>query len=559
MPSDEHERRELPADLQATHDALTRLADAWSGSIPPADRLTAFTRELPARLPVERRSAGAGEGAPNLTERFLQEIDAPTLGPVSRARPAGGAGRMLVGLAAVIIIVGLLATTLLRLSPAHTAHGRAPALMASATVPAPTPATAARLAEEPSREPPAGVWTTVASARLIPAPSDGRVVYKVDGAVASVSFNSGVTWRALTLPAFPQSAVTSESIALRVSDADARVLLLSMTLFVTSSNPASCPVGSRAPTAGTGAALHGGVLASGSPYCVANYASHDAGVSWTPMRLPANVTYPPSALNPGTIWQLGASLYGVNAVVAGFDINTSALLVSHDVGATWAYTGSAPAPTADALCSFLPSVAEDALYMVTAHHSCFDGSLGARDIWRSGDGGATWRRVSTRDAVFFELEGASPAPGGHGAWLYALQVTSAVATSAMFLAASEDGGVSWIQAPKLTQAPSPAAPQPINGTLADGSLVVAAFPPPSANPSATTPTTSQFFAWRPGDTAWRPLAAPLTANYAFHGDGSQPIALARGGSNALDTLWVIELDTNNAPQPMYTTHAYLIR
>ena len=157
---------EAPRELAATHQALLDLANAWAATTPAAERLAAFTRQLPTQLAV---------------------ADQPTNVPLSQrereargSRVAGGgsgggrrlprSGRALAGLAAAIVIVGLLAATLLRLAPSRPGKITRVAPTATATA----PLTTARLAEEPSQQPPSGVWAPVAHAALYPAHLAGR-------------------------------------------------------------------------------------------------------------------------------------------------------------------------------------------------------------------------------------------------------------------------------------------------------------------------------------------------------------------------------------------------
>lgn len=537
------EDAKLAAEFGPEHEALIALADAWNARMPSAEQLVNFARQLPAQ---ERAARGA-----MLTETLPERLH--------RARrdamptPATyhlGAGRLLLGLMVAIVVFALLAATLLRFAPSRTAQRRQtpPAVAASAT-----PQTV-RSAEEPTREPPAGVWATVTHAQLIPAPSDGNVVYQTDGAVARVSHDGGASWRDLAIPTFTQKVVLSGTVTLRVSDADSQVILLSMILTVSSAVPADCPPGSKAPAPDNLSGMHGGVLASGASYCIANFASHDGGDTWSAMSMPADVTYPPSALNPARVWQLGRTLYGLNAIAAGPPLYGSSLLVSHDLGTTWAYRDSTSPEASANLCSFLPSAGDGALYALTSAQNCLEGLaiVSAYTLWRSVDGGATWSRVSSLATTYTELVAASPALGGHGVWIYAQRLESSRSTTWVSL----DQGATWSQTPDLPQVNNGSVTEAINGALADGSMVVASIEQRSGSANlSSSPVPASFYAWRPGDIAWRPLSTTLTANYAFHSDGSQPITLSRGGAYALDTLWVIEANGDTYPQ-LYSTHRY---
>jgi hypothetical protein len=534
----------LPAELATTHQALHDLASAWATTTPSAERLIAFTRQLP----TQRAAADRPIDAPlNQREQAPRSHSAASGGSGS-GRRLPRRGRALTGLAAAVVIVGLLAATLLRLAPSHTGKITRVAPTATALL------TTARLAEEPSQQPPSGEWRTVAHAQLIPAPSDGSVVYQADGAVARISQDGGATWRTLTLPAFTQKNVLSDAVELRVSEADWRVVLLSMTLFVTSYDPTACPAGSRPPAPSSQLGMHGGTLASGQPYCYANFASHDGGASWAAMRLPSDVDSPPNALDTAHVWQLGQSLYGVNIPAIFPSVLGSSVLVSHDLGVTWAYDNTSSPESSAHLCSFLPSAPNNALYALTAAQRCDTGNgLSHSILWRSDDGGATWNQVAALDfSAFTELVAATPTTTGHGLWLYAFQPGAKNSSAALV---SMDGGATWIQTPSMPPAGASEFHFPAWSVLADGSMVVATMGYRGSSVSAP-PASATFYAWRPGDAAWRPLTTTVTT--LTSNNGEDLVTLARGGSGALDTLWVVDDFENENPQRA-TTYRYGIR
>ena len=120
---------------------------------------------------------------------------------------------------------------------------------------------------------------------------------------------------------------------------------------------------------------------------------------------------------------------------------------------------------------------------------------------------------------------------------------------------SADGGVTWLQTPSLPPAGASAYPVAIRSALADGSMVVAVIGWRGSSISAP-PARATFYGWRPGDAAWRPLATTLTTLTASNGEDA--VTLARGGSGALDTLWVVDDFENENPQRA-TTYRYDIR
>lgn len=546
MRDDMNEQDELPAELATTHQALNELASVWAATTPSAERLAAFTRQLPAQQAIAERPSERLAEAP-LRRSDLTPRQANT-GERRRLRN----GRALAGVAAAIVIVGLLAATLLRLAPSRTGQIIHKQATASATATIQT----VRQAEEPSQQLPNGTWSVVAHAALYPAPSDGSVVYQADGAVARVSHDGGATWRALTLPSFTQKSVLSDTVYLRVSEMDARVVLLSMILTVDSYDPAACPPGSRPPAPNTGIGMHGGVLASGAAYCDANFASHDDGATWAAMQLPGDVDIPPNALDMAHIWQLGQSLYGVNIPAIFPSVLGSSVLVSHDLGVTWAYDNTSSPESSAHLCSFLPSAPNNALYALTttAAQGCATGNGVSHSIlWRSDDGGAAWNQVAALDSsAFTELVAASPTTTGHGVWLYAFQPGARDSDVALV---SADGGATWTQAPSLPAAGANAFHHPAWSFLADGSMVMAVIGWRGSNVSAP-PARATFYAWRPGDAAWRPLSTTLTTLTSNNGEDA--VTLARGGSGALDTLWIVDSFENENPQRA-TTYRYGIR
>lgn len=534
-PAETNERANLPAELVATHEALTHLAAAWSATTPSAERLTAFTRQLSTQ-----REGASQDAEPTLRERPLSR-------PAPGDTPPQHSGRGLVaGLTAAVVIVGLLAATLLKLAPGQT--GATTRMTPTASAPT---ATTAPIAEEATHHPPSGAWATVNQARLVPAPSDGRIVYETQGASARVSSDGGASWRALTLPALSQAHVTSAQVSLTVGDTDPRLVLLFMQLSLDSANPADCPAGS---TNSDQIALHGGILASGFVTCNAYFVSHNDGGSWTP----SHTFY--TASNQPIVWQVGGALYGLRNDVnhqpdAAFQLAGVRLMTSRDGGVSWSAADATLKQQAGYLCSVLPVPADDALYAVTFTSPCFAGASGAHIIWRSVNGGATWTRLSSVQANFAALVGMSPATS-HGHWLYLL--AGGGTARAQRLLVSEDGGGAWAQipaAPRTTDVD--VTIQPVTGSLADGSLVVAAIAQ-TGSAFGQTPGKATFYAWRPGDSAWRPLTTPLTAYYSPFVTGATPIIIAHGGRNATDTLYV--LDDGLLPTGQTSaTHIYAIR
>jgi hypothetical protein len=534
-PADRDERAELPAELAPTHRALSQLAAAWSATTPAANRLAAFARQLPA----QRAATPAPDDTPTLRMRALPQR------PPSGAPPRPSGGRQLAGVAAAVVIVGLLAATLLRLAPGRT--GATTQATPTATAPAPT---ATPVPEEASHQPPNSAWATVSHERLVPAPSDGRIVYETQGTTARVSSDGGATWHALKLPTFSQAHVTSEQASLAVGDADPRLVLLSITLSLDSANPADCPAGS---TNSDQIALHGGILASGFVTCNAYFVSHDGGGSWTH----SHMFY--TAFNQPIVWQLGDTLYGQRDDVdtspsATFPLVGVRLMASHDGGISWSYADTTLKRQAGYVCSVLPVAEDGALYAVTFTSPCFSGTTGEHIVWRSVDGGATWSQLSSTKGSYAALVASAPAANGHGFWLY---MRSNLSNQTQRLLVSEDGGASWSAIPAAAQASGGVSIQAANGALSDGSLVVALIAQASGTAGAS-PGKATFYAWRPEDTAWRPLTPPLTAYYSAFFSGNTPIIITHGGRNATDTLYVLDGGLLPAGQTA-ATHLYAIR
>ena len=72
------------------------------------------------------------------------------------------------------------------------------------------------------------------------------------------------------------------------------------------------------------------------------------------------------------------------------------------------------------------------------------------------------------------------------------------------------------------------------------------------------PEKATFYAWRPGDSAWRQLTTPLTAYYDIYFLDPTSILIAHGGPHAVDTLWDVEARMPYGPNSS-VAHAYLIR
>ncbi len=539
----------LASEFGPEHEALVALAAKWSATTPSAERLAAFTRQLPSQQPAPQ-SARSVPLVERMRSRAQREANIP---PTTRH---GGKGRLLATVAAAVIIVGLLATALLRFAPGRT--GRPQQHQLPAATATATPLTA-RQTEEPTNGAVTGSWTTVSQAQLIPAPSDGNIVYQTTlgpsaGSGVQVSHDGGVTWNALTLPTFTQPVVQSESVdALRVSDRDGQIVLLSLMLNTGSAPASDCPPGSKAPApSSSGPALHGGIDASGYSYCIANFASHDSGATWANMIVPTDITYPPAALDQNTVWQMGNSLFGVDSVGLGFKRLTGAsLLVSHDLGVTWAYTNSLSPESSAFLCSVVPSPSDGALYVDTNASNCFAGVTPTATpftVWRSVDDGATWRSVSTVNTGELLLFSSTPG-ASHGTWLYALESPGGI-PQPVKIVVSADNGVTWSDAPTLPpDAQTANQAWPVKGVLSDGSLVMREF----------TSTTQRFQAWRPGDARWRTLTAPIATHAQRPGSPPPAVRFTHGGPHAIDTLWVTDAFQSTSSQfPTFTTYRWSI-
>ncbi len=553
-----HDDALLVAEYGPEHEAMVALAATWSATLPSAERLATFTRQLPTQEPAPQRDAGVPL-VERMRSRAQREANIP---PATRHR---GGGRLLATVAAAVVIVGLLATALLRFAPGHT--GRPQQHQIPAATATATPITS-RQTEEPSNGVVTGSWTTVSHTLLIPAPSDGNAVYQTTlgpsaGSGAQVSHDGGVTWSALTLPTFKQPVVQSVSVdALRISDRDAQVVLLSLTLMTGSAPASDCPPGSKWP-APDGPALHGGIDASGYSYCIANFASHDGGASWQSMSLPKDITYPPAALDPNTVWQVGNTLFGVDSVALGLKRLTGAsLLVSHDLGVTWAYNTSLSPESSAFLCSVVPSPSEGALYVLTNPSYCPNASNTTPfTVWRSADDGGAWQMVSTISTSMLLLFSSTPATN-QGTWLYGMEF-SGHSSQPVKIIVSADDGVTWSEAPTLPPGENSLEEAwPLRVTLNDGSLVVRASMP-TTNPTnpLLTPTPMHFLAWRPGDAQWRTLATPITMHDRTLTGLGAAVTLTHGGPQAIDTLWVTDqVQNNNSPQSAtFTTYRWSIQ
>jgi hypothetical protein len=511
-----HAIETLGAQLQQRARTLTTSVDAAN-----------LARQLPtpplksrARVPARSEAGASIRGATRSHERF----------------------RRFGAVAAVLVVVGGLAA--LRLSAAP---GRVQPI-------SPTPGTTeSSLAAT-------GKWVALSQldassafdANDVPAmaPSDPRVVYETfayDGkGVASQpaqlrrTDDEGATWHMLPLPV-PADHISHAGIA--VSPLTAQTVFL--TLFEYSA--ANC-LADHAQATETGG--------EGPAYCWLQYTSTDSGAHWiatqlplasgtTPGTLTVSVTAGDAApITSGALSAQGTRLY------AGFgcsDFSCSRLVTSTDGGLSWQFADQPLLTSAANVCDYTNTPTGATVFAVTTPVTgtweCNVRDQHPLTLWRSDDAGTHWislGQLGTPNERGIRLVND---PTTHTPLLYAmLPRTTAIGTDKMGnqfpqfssdprdVKVSADSGRTWTAAPSLG---IPAGQQvyvdeDLAGVLPDGSVVVQFIPQVAQDDGSG----SSLYAWKPGESAWRQLAPPLTKEF-----GALLVTPSKAGG--VGTLWVV--------------------
>lgn len=382
---------------------------------------------------------------------------------------------------------------------------------------------------------PRGQWvqvTALAGDVLAIAPSDPRVVYQVQGngpnddgkhIVLRRSDDGGATWHTLPLPPLQAREHSGNGMPLwyklTPSPLDPRTVFLTVGVPYPTSCP-TWPVGARAYT--------GGRLASGYVQCTFVYRSTDGGEHWTQLHLPvggmltsASEVRPVS--NDPTLYAQGTRLYSYDFADIYRAPGSNRMVRSDDGGATWQPIDGPLLAHGQAVLDYVPTHTGATIFALATP----DGMEPPATLWRSDDAGATWREVAPVPFGDASSLAVVPRQGATDPLLYlatSVQSSTAVGGEAAVFMVSEDGGVTWRQAPNGGRPVDGTEPS-ILGVLSDDSILAR-----DAWPANSSPATFTLYAWKDGDAAWRKVTSPLNA------DGVLLVTSAGAGH---DAIWAV--------------------
>lgn len=539
------EQAELPPDLLAVSERLSRDGARWRRRAPDGARLVGWARETLPSHPVSAEAArrswgasGAGASQEPLRERLLDfpEPSPPTGTPRASGLKGYSASmtmtrlRNLGAVAAAVLVVGLMALLLVHNAAQRSGPGASGAKnVATDATPATTPsAPLSTQYQQPGNLP-------VVSA------ANPRVAYRLTTTNAlQRSADGGATYADVALPKTDLSSVDSASVAVSPLDASRIFVTLAGQKNGQGCLPPSQPYGALS--------THGGVLASGYVPCAEEFMSANGGQTWTQLSLPTGGVLGGTAMMRQMMGAYEASAYTFQAqgqriyAAIGFSNQGGALIgsqairlvASDDGGATWRLVDSGLATQSRFICDFAAAPTPGVLYAVTAAQSCGNESFPTLTLWRSDTGGQSWTRVrdlptQAETGIVVDLHGG----------LYSLmpQVT-AQGQSASFSQSpadvknSPDAGATFLSAPSAGLPANPGIVGPY-ATLSDGSVVMAVGVTGGNGPVA-------LYAWGKGQSAWMKISGDYNANI-----GSVTVSHATDASGATtDTLTVVDVDGN---------------
>lgn len=528
------ERSSLPPDLLPIHDRLSGDGARWRWRAPDGAGLASWARATLDYADGDGRTRRAA-GHPRLRERRLDLLE------TSSAYPPGPKGPMrdmtstrirgFLGVAAAVVVVGLIALLLTRNAALHSGTG-APGSSSGATSAIP-PTPSGSSSQQSTQFQQAGQLPVVAQ-------SDPKIVYKIASGALKRSSNGGGTYTTLSLPKTDLTAISGYSVAVSPLNANA--------VFVTLDGlkgGQGCMASQPYPAT----AMHGGILASGYASCSEQYLSVDGGHTWKPLQLPmqgvlgaTNGFRSPSVDpygNDSYIFQAqGKRLYAALGYASQdgslMASEAARLVASDDGGVTWRLIDTRLASATQLICDFAASPTGTTVYAITESTSCGNESLPSMTLWSSADGGQSWTRVQQ----LANLATAGFLVGAHGElYSFIAPVTAAshsysmtdVPANAMV---SVDGGVTFSGAPSAGLPPNGQLSGPY-ATLADGSVVYGL-----AYTEAYNRGPMALYSWKKGASAWTQIGSPIAT-------GAASVTVTPPAAGATDqTVTITDVDGN---------------
>lgn len=545
----------LPADLEAIHARLTYESDGWTRRLPAAEPLASYARSLAGGIATVGRDMPDGANTSPLAETF-DEMDTMTRARAKQQTRRPSRGRVLLGVAAAVVIVALMAAVFTSLAPGRgPATGKPTAALQPTSTPLPT------ATPRPAFGPIHGSWQAVPGLTDVPgpvtavtiAPSNPRVIYETlimqagngepvgQYAILRRSDDEGKTWHNLTPPKPTDSSVTAWAPGeVIVSPADSNTLLVSIDTQLSYNVPTPCPadltMAYRPQTAGSSSAsktLSAALPLDGFQRCSVQYASSDSGAHW----MKVEVAGFHSSLNGIlSLAAQGDRLYGTVYADDQQGLTSGYRIITSTDGIHWQTVDASLLSQVKHICGFVATSIGSTLFANTNSGECSGGLSHADELWRSGDDGATWRDLGPLGgySIMDPLAVAEQGPYDALPTLYAYTLDN-IATYDLKLKVSTDGGYTWQTAPT---AGLPAGYTPyvsVAGTLSDGSVVVILTSNWRAGPHDTV--TLAFYAWHAGDSEWHQVAPnlPFTSNEDLTDGWNSFLVTPNGGVHG--TLW----------------------
>lgn len=521
---------------------LTGDGAAWRRSLPGTEGLARHVRTL-----GEPPRSGMAPAVSRREDRRMTTIDEPSEQPSGspvRTEPTRPnhfhRARQMIAAVAALVVVALFASVFAAQSHRH-GPGASPTSTTYSQTVGVTPT-----ALPPAGFMPAGKLASVSGLPVV-SPADTRTSYVVNGAHVTRSDDKGATWTTLPTPRNFPSGVTVSWIDLFVSPLSAKTVYATADL----SNPDNSQV-NNCPAPLPLGHIGAKISLSGVVPCEVTEISVDGGATWSVLRMPGdfelgNASPSSTQLNMYNGYSAnpiaqGNRLYSLAGHGPMASVGPDRLVSSNDGGATWQYADDGLVAQGQSPCQFAATPTGHTLFALTVPSSvsCDPNYNQPPQLWRSDDGGASWRQETTPSGRL--VIGAALSTGAQPI-LYLLMPgpsqphvgVSGAAVTDIF--ASADGGATWSQAP-ATGIPGTS---PINGnamtTLSDASLAVAYNDAPVIT----------VYMWRPGQSSWTKLAS-MDNGAAIANFVNIPV-------NGRDALW-LTIGAGNPQTGSYSVYIY---
>jgi hypothetical protein len=266
--------------------------------------------------------------------------------------------------------------------------------------------------------------------------------------------------------------------------------------------------------------------------CQYQYVTMNGGTSWLPLTLPVHgVLGIENTAHVDSAVAQGQRLYGVVtdvAVASSGVVPPGRLVASDDGGATWSVADASIFAANCWIYGFAISLRGSTVVAIAGQN--FGSMLPAQtpiySLWRSDNGGATWRNMGPPPVKVSPTVRAAGIPQNGKTAIYVL---GAGANNTVRLFASVDGGATWPDSYTFSISADASGPGvTLIGTLADGAVVIASYD-------------NSTLAWSPGDkTPTTIFPAPPGVTY------EQSELLTPPNSQGVYYLWITTQDANGA-------------